>query len=171
MDKRIILILRYHSTFDNEPLLLCSGNRTIFEMTRSSLLKYLCSKIKYIESNGDEDEQLYSSYCISSIMQSTNILNNFVNEQIHQTLNEKFQSNFLENNQNVINELFPQLSITKTSNQNNLLELIQNSNDDLLTNQSKQTTIMNDLFQNGAIKTHIPPPICEYYTQNILHKN
>jgi len=29
---------------------------------------------------------------------------------------------------------------------------------------------MNDLFQNGIIKTHIPPPICEYYVQNILHE-
>jgi hypothetical protein len=170
MDKRIILILHYHSTFDNEPLLLCSGNRATFEMTRTSLLKYLCSKVKYIESNGYEEEQLYSSYCISSIMQSTNVLNHFVNDQIQQTLNEKFESDFLENNQNLINELFPRLSISKSSNQDNLLEFVHNSNNDILTNQSQQSTIMNDLFQSGAIKTRIPPPVCEYYAQHILHE-
>jgi hypothetical protein len=139
-------------------------------MIRSTLLKYLCSKVKYIESQGNEDEQLYSSYCISSIIQSTNVLNHFVNEQIHRTLNENFELDFIQNNENIINELFPQLSINKTSNQNNLLELINHSNEDILKNQSKQSTIMNDLFQNGVIKTHIPPPICEYYVQNILHE-
>jgi hypothetical protein len=139
-------------------------------MIRSTLLKCLCSKIKYIESRGDEEEQLYSSYCISSIIQSTNVLNEFVNEQIHQTLNENFQLDFLQNNQNVINELFPQLSRSKNSNENNLLQLIHHSNEDILKNKSKQSIIMNDLFQNGVIKTHIPPPICEYYVQNMLHE-
>ncbi|CAF2978689.1 unnamed protein product [Rotaria sp. Silwood2] len=170
IDKRTIMILHYHSTFDNESLLLCSGNRTIFEMIRSTFLKYLCSKIKYIESNDNEQEQLYSAYCISSVIQSTNILNYFINEQIQETLNEKFESDFLRNNQQVINELFPQLSINKISNGNNLLELIHKSNEDILKNKSKQSIVMNDLFQSCAIKTHIPPPICEYYVQNILHE-
>ncbi|CAF1300681.1 unnamed protein product [Rotaria sp. Silwood1] len=169
IDKRTIFILHYHSTFDNEPLLLCSGNRTMFDMIRSTFLKYLCSKIKYIESNDNEQEQLYSAYCISSIIQSTNILNYFINEQIQETLNHKFESNFLKNNQQVINELFPQLSISKISNDNNLLELIHKSNEDILKNKSKQSIVINDLFQSRAIKTHIPPPICEYYVQNILN--
>jgi hypothetical protein len=146
MDKRSILVLHYHLTFDNDPILLCSGNRRTFEMIRSSFLKYLCSKMKYIESNEDEEQQLYSAYCISSIIQSTNVLNHFANEQI------------------------PQLSINKSSNSNNLLELVQNSNADILKDPLKQSTIMNDLFQSGAIKTNIPPPICEYYTQKILHE-
>ncbi|CAF4746035.1 unnamed protein product, partial [Rotaria sp. Silwood2] len=170
IDKRTIMILHYHSTFDNESLLLCSGNRITFEMIRSTFLKYLCSKIKYIESNDNEQEQLYSAYCISSVIQSTNILNYFINEQIQETLNEKFESDFLRNNQQVINELFPQLSINKISNGNNLLELIHKSNEDILKNKSKQSIVMNDLFQSCAIKTHIPPPICEYYVQNILHE-
>jgi hypothetical protein len=170
MDKRSILVLHYHLTFDNDPILLCSGNRTTFEMIRSSFLKYLCSKMKYIESNEDEEQQLYSAYCISSIIQSTNVLNHFANEQIQQTLNEKFEYDFLRNNQHVINELFPQLSINKSSNSNNLLELVQNSNADILKDPLKQSTIMKDLFRSGAIKTNIPPPICEYYTQKILHE-
>ncbi|CAF1221073.1 unnamed protein product [Rotaria sordida] len=171
IDKRTIFILHCHLTFDNEPLLLCSGNRTKFEMIRSTFLKYLCSKIKYIESNDNEQEQLYSAYCISSIIQSTNILNYFINEQIQETLNENFESDFLRNNEHVINELFPQLTINKISNNSNnsILDLIHKSNEDIVTNKSKQSIVMNDLFQSRAIKTHIPPPICEYYIQNILH--
>jgi hypothetical protein len=168
MDQRTILILHYHSTFDNEPLLLCSGNRTTYEMIRSTLLKYLCSKVKYIES---DEEQLYSAYCISSMIQSTNILNHFVDEQIQKTLNEKFDQNFLENNSNVINELFPRLSIDKNSNENTLLDFVHQSNEDLLQNKSKQSTIMNNLFENGSIKTPMPPPIHQYYLENILHEN
>ena len=81
------------------------------------------------------------------------------------TLNEKFQFDFLGNNQNVIEELFPQLTINKSSNSNNLLEFVQNSNEDILKNQSKQSTIMNDLFRSGAIKTNIPRQFV-----NIMHK-
>ena len=84
MDKRSILVLHYRSTCDNDPILLCSGNRTTYEAIRSSFLKYLCSKIKYIQSNDNEGEQLYSAYCISSIIQSTNVLNHFVDQQIQQ---------------------------------------------------------------------------------------
>ena len=170
IDKQTILILHYHLTFDNEPLLLCSGNRKTFEIIQSSLLKYLCSKIKYIQSIENDHEQLYSAYCISSIIQSTNVLNYFVNKQIQQTLNENFDLDFLKSNQNVIDELFPQLSRSRISNENNLIELIHHSNEDILTNKSKQLTMMKDLFQNGVIKTHTPPPICEYYLQNILHE-
>jgi hypothetical protein len=124
--------------------------------------------MKYIESDGDE--QLYSAYCISSMIQSTNVLNHFVDEQIHETLNEKFDRNFLENNVHIINELFPQLSISKNSTENSLLNFIHQSNEDLLKNKSKQSTIINDLFENGAIKTPQPPPICQYYLENILHE-
>jgi hypothetical protein len=126
--------------------------------------------VKYIESGSDEEQQLYSAYCISSIVQSTNVLHHFVNEQIQETFNEKFDIDFQRNNENVINELFPQLSIRKNSHQNNLSDFIHHSNEDILRNKSKQATMMNDLFENGAIKTHIPPPICEYYVQNILHE-
>ncbi|CAF3286761.1 unnamed protein product [Rotaria socialis] len=173
-DTRSIVILQYHTTFDNEPLLLCSGNRTTFDKIQSSFLKYLCTKIKYIESSENENEQLFSAYCISSIIQSTNILNNFINEKFQETLNGEFESDFLNNNQSVINELFPRVSTSKptnnNNNNNNLLELIHNSNEDIVTNKSKQAIVMNGLFQNRAIKTRIPPTICEYYVQNILHE-
>ncbi|CAF3533917.1 unnamed protein product [Rotaria sp. Silwood1] len=72
IDKRTIFILHYHSTFDNEPLLLCSGNRTMFDMIRSTFLKYLCSKIKYIESNDNEQEQLDLFNAISSPLNNSN---------------------------------------------------------------------------------------------------
>jgi hypothetical protein len=169
MDQRTIIVLHYHSTIDNGPLLLCSGNRTTYETIRSTLLKYLCPKVKYIESNGDE--QLYSAYCISSMIQSSNVLNHFIDGQIHETLNKKFDRNFLENNSHIINELFPRLSISKNSNESPLLEYIHQSNDEVLQNKSKQSTIFNDLFENGAIKTSKPPPICQYYLENILHEN
>ncbi|CAF1570372.1 unnamed protein product, partial [Adineta steineri] len=172
MNKRSILILHYHySTFDNEALLLCSGNRKTYEMIRLSFLKYLCSKIKYIESREEKDEeQLYSSYYISSLVQSTNILNRFVNEQIQQTLNQNFELDFIRNNQSVIDELFPRIVIHKNSNSSNLLDIMHNSDEDILKDKAKQSTIMNDLFQNRAIKTNILPPICTYYKQNILHE-
>lgn len=172
IDKRIILVLHYHSTFDNEPLLLCSGNRITYDKIQSSLLIYLCKKLKYIESNENENEPLYSSYSVSSIMKSTNILNHFINDQFQNIINENFDSKFLENNQSIINELFPLNIINKTStnNSNNLLDFIHQSNEDILTNTSKQTIVMNDLFQTRAIKTQVPPPICEYYVQNILRK-
>ena len=54
MDQRTIVVLHYRSTFDSEPMLLCSGNRTTYETIRPTLLKYLCSKVKYIESDGEE---------------------------------------------------------------------------------------------------------------------
>ncbi|CAF1941666.1 unnamed protein product [Rotaria magnacalcarata] len=169
-DTRSILILQYHTTFDNEPLLLCSGNRITFGKIQSSFLTYLCTKIKYLESSENENEQLYSAYCISSIIQSTSILNNFINEKFQETLNEEFESDFLDNNQAVINELFPRVSTSKPTNNNNLLELIHNSNEDIVTNKSKQAIVMNDLFQNRAIKTRTPPTICEYYVQNVLRE-
>ena len=169
MDQRTIIVLHYHSTFDSEPLLLCSGNRTTYETIRLTLLKYLCPKVKYIESNGNE--QLYSAYCISSMIQSSNVLNHFIDGQIRETLNKKFDENFRENNSQLINELFPRLSISKSSNENPLIEHIHQSNDDVLQNQSKQSIIFNDLFENGAMKTVQPPPICQYYLENILHEN
>ena len=168
MDQRTIVVLHYHSTFENEALLLCSGSRTTYEMIRWTLLKYLCPKMKYIESEGDE--QLYSAYCISSMIQCSNVLNHFVQEQIQETLNEKFDRNFLGNNQDIINELFPQLSITKPTTQSNLLDFVHQSNADLLQNRSKQSTIMTDLLENGAIRTQIRPPICEYYLEHVLHE-
>ena len=172
MDKRTIIILHYHSTFDNEPLLLCSGNRTTFEMIRLTLLKYLCSKVKYIESRGDEEEQLYSCllYFLNNSIEQIFLIILLMNKFI-ETLNEKFDRNFLENNSHIINELFPRLSISKNSNESPLLEYIHQSNDEVLQNKSKQSTIFNDLFENGAIKTSKPPPICQYYLENILHEN
>jgi hypothetical protein len=109
MDKRIILILHYHSTFDNEPLLLCSGNRTTFEMTRTSLLKYLCLKMKYIESNGYEEEQLYSTDDVSFVSQ----LNNIKNEPIAEIPNQTLELNSFLNYQNSTNDCSPLLSVMK----------------------------------------------------------
>ncbi|UJR26590.1 hypothetical protein I4U23_007910 [Adineta vaga] len=168
MDKRSIMVVHYHSPFESDPLLLCSGNRGTYEILRSTFLKYLCSKMKFIESHGDKDELLYSAYVISSIMQSSNILNHFVDEQIQQTLNENFDLNFLQNNQNVIDELFPRISMNKNSNSNALNDFIQISNTEILENKEKQSIIMYDLLQNGAINSNPPPPMFELYTQTIL---
>ena len=73
MDQRTIVVLHYHSTFENEALLLCSGSRTTYEMIRCTLLKYLCSKIKFIESEGNGEEQFYSTNDIPLRYQSNNI--------------------------------------------------------------------------------------------------
>ena len=170
MDRRAILVLHYHSTFDNEPLLLCSGNRTTFELIEKILSKYLCPKIKYIEAQNETDEEIYSAYCISSIVQSASILHHFVNEQIQEILNENFNEEFQRKNEHVMNELFSQLSINKSTNQDNLGNMIENSNTEIVTNSNKQSAILNDLFDNGAIRTRIPPPICEYYLQEYLQK-
>ena len=170
MDRRAILVLHYHSTFDNEPLLLCSGNRTTFELIEKILSKYLCPKIKYIEAQNETDEEIYSAYCISSIVQSASILHHFVNEQIQEILNENFNEEFQRKNEHVMNELFSQLSINKSTNQDNLGNIIENSNTEIVTNSNKQSAILNDLFDNGAIRTRIPPPICEYYLQEYLQK-
>ena len=168
MDPRTIVVVHYHWRFEDDALLLCSGDRQTCEEIQSNLLGYLCPKVKYIESRGDGDEQIYSADCISSMIQTTNVLNHFVNEQIQETLSGTFDSNFLQSNQNVINELFPRLSISKHSHQNTLLDFVHQSNEDLLQNQGKQSTIINDLFASGAIKTSVPPPICEYYLKNII---
>ena len=169
MDQRTIVVLHYHhSSFEDEALLLCSGDRRTYEEIRSNLLKCLCPKMKYIESRGDGDEQLYSAYCISSMIQTTNVLNHFVHEQIQDTLSTTLDSNFLESNQSVINELFPRLSIGQPSHPHPALDFVHQSNEQCLQNQSKQSTMINDLFQSGAIQTHLPPPICEYYLKNVL---
>ena len=76
IDKQTILILHYHLTFDNEPLLLCSGNRKTFEIIQPSLLKYLCSKIKYIQSiENNQQQEIYSSDSLVFISQSNNTQN------------------------------------------------------------------------------------------------
>ena len=64
MDRRAILVLHYHSTFDNEPLLLCSGNRTTFELIEKTLSKYLRTEVKFLED--DMNEQVYPLDSIKS---------------------------------------------------------------------------------------------------------
>ena len=168
MDKRLVLVLHYHSTFDDAPLLLCSGARETFEMVRGSVLQCLCVKVKYIDAPTNNDEQMYSSYCISSIMQSSNVLHQFVQEQIQQTVREHFGQDLLTHHSDVIAELFPSTPTTKASHGNTLLEFVQHERTETLENPSKQAQRMNELFENATAKTQASAPICEYYLNHVL---
>ena len=158
MDKRIILILHYHSTFDNEPLLLCSGNRTIFEMTRSSLLKYLCSKIKYIDSSEDKEEQLYTTDDSTFVSQS----NKIKNEPMVEVPNQTVESNPFINYQNSINECLPSSSssVMKYKKKLGRRRIMNNLGKKLLKRKSK-----HHLSKNGITSASSS----EYYVQNILN--
>ncbi len=150
MDKRTILILHYHSTFDNEPLLLCSGNRITFEMIRSTLLKCLCSKIKYIESQGDEEEEFYSMNNISFRYQS----NNIKNEPMVDTPNHTFL-----NYSNISNEYLAASSIMKHSKKLSRRKLITTLGKKNLKRKFKER-----LSKNGMVSVLSS----EYRVKNIL---
>jgi hypothetical protein len=83
--KRTILVLHYHWTFDNAPLLLCSGDRQTFDTIRSSILTCLCSKVKYIDDTSNNNEPLYSTAVFpSTAMPMTNMIDDASN--FHSTL-------------------------------------------------------------------------------------
>jgi hypothetical protein len=100
MDKRTILILHYHSTFENEPLLLCSGNRRAFEMNEKSVLKYLCVKLRYVESQDDEEKQVYAANDVSTKFSADNIKN----EPMIDFPNQRLESNSFLNYPKIANE-------------------------------------------------------------------
>jgi hypothetical protein len=152
MDKRSILVLHYHSTFDNDPILLCSGNRTTFEMIRSSFLKYLCSKMKYIESNDDEEQRLHTVDGISLAPE----LNNIKNEPIIEIPNQTSESNSFINYQN---------------NTENCLSMMKHKKNfgrrKILNNLGKK--ILKRKFKHRLSKHQITSVTSsEYYVQNIL---
>ncbi|CAF1546926.1 unnamed protein product [Adineta ricciae] len=91
MDQRSILVVDYRSTFDDDALLLCSGNRETYEMLRPTLLKYLCSKVKYIESRDVEEGH-------------TNTMNNVKHEPMVETSNKSFESQLVGSYQNAAQE-------------------------------------------------------------------
>jgi hypothetical protein len=155
MDKRTIIILHYHSTFDNEPLLLCSGNRTTFEMIRSTLLIYLCSKVKYIESRGDEEEQFYSINDISFGYQ----INNIKNEPMVNSPNQSLESNSFINYPNISKEYLPVSSIMKHSKKLGRRRLITNLGKRILKRKFKHRLPKNRM---------IPVSSSEYNVHNIL---
>ena len=162
MDKRLILILHYHSS----PSLLCSGDRQTFEYLQEFLLKYLSSKVKYIDGPSPKDQQFYSASCIASMIQTSNVLHRFVHQQIQQTINERFHQDMQQKNRDLFEELFPSLP-TKDS----LLNLIEQEQHEWFDHPDKQSKRMHDLFHNGAIQTRCIPPICEYYLENLLDKH
>ncbi|CAF5041428.1 unnamed protein product, partial [Rotaria sp. Silwood1] len=155
IDKRTIFILHYHSTFDNEPLLLCSGNRTMFDMIRSTFLKYLCSKIKYIESNDNEQEQLDLFNAISSVSQSNNIKNISMIDISNQTL----KSNAFINYQNITDKSLSISSAMKRTKKLNRQRVLNNFRKKTLTSKYKKL-----LSKNEKISTSSP----EYCVHNIL---
>ena len=168
MDKQSVLVLNYHSTSEHELVLLCSGHRGTFELVRSSLLECVCPKVKYIEST---DQQAFSAYTVASVLQSANALNHFVDRQIQQTLNERFDSNFLRQNQSVIDELFPSAQQAPLTLPTNQRSLVQTMHADALNDKPKQATMMHDLFQNKVIQTRTAPPICQYFLQSVLDEH
>ncbi|CAF1286021.1 unnamed protein product [Adineta steineri] len=148
MNKRSILVLHYHySTFDNEPLLLCSGNRKTYEMIRLSFLKYLCSKIKYIESK--EEQSSSSTDSVPFISQ----LDNIKSEPMIETVDQIFESELLTNDQNNTNESFPISSVVKHTEK--LIERKHNNN--------HKKKIFKRRFKQKKISTS-----SEYSVQNIL---
>ncbi|CAF4171271.1 unnamed protein product, partial [Rotaria sordida] len=155
IDKQTIFILHYHLTFDNEPLLLCSGNRTKFEMIRSTFLKYLCSKIKYIESNDNEQEQFDLSNTISCISQS----NNIKNISIIDILNQKLESNAFINYQNLTNESLPVSSVMKRTKKLNEQKIFKNFRKKIFKSKFKQHLSKNEMISTSS---------SEYCVQNIL---
>ncbi|CAF0864250.1 unnamed protein product [Rotaria sordida] len=155
IDKQTIFILHYHLTFDNEPLLLCSGNRTKFEMIRSTFLKYLCSKIKYIESNDNEQEQFDLSNTISCISQS----NNIKNISIIDILNQRLESNAFINYQNLTNESLSVSSVMKRTKKLNEQKIFKNFRKKIFKSKFKQHLSKNEMISTSS---------SEYCVQNIL---
>jgi hypothetical protein len=151
MDQRTILILHYHSTFDNEPLLLCSGNRTTYEMIRSTLLKYLCSKVKYIESEGDGEEQFYSTNDISLGHQS----NNIKDEPMTDIPNQTSKSNAFINHPNRPSHCVAVSSIIKHSKKLGRRKLIKTLEKRIGKQKSKQHVSKNRILSVSRSECHV----------------
>ncbi|CAF2700873.1 unnamed protein product [Rotaria sp. Silwood2] len=149
------MILHYHSTFDNESLLLCSGNRITFEMIRSTFLKYLCSKIKYIESNDNEQEQFDLSNTMSFAPQSNNIKNISMIDISNQTS----PTNALIDYENITNESLFVSSMTKRAKKLNRQRVFNNFRKKLFNSKFKQHLSENEIISNSS---------SEYCVQNIL---
>jgi hypothetical protein len=151
MDKRTILILHYHSTFENDPSLLCSGNRRTFEMIELSLLKYLCSNVKYIESKEDDNEELY---CISPASQSNNVTMVDIPNQIS-------DSHSFINNQNATNEYLLLTSTLKKSKKLGRRRIINDLNKGIVKRKYKQLLRRHNIISTSS---------SEYSVQNILER-
>ena len=110
MDQRTIVVLHYHhSSFEDEALLLCSGDRRTYEEIRSNLLKCLCAKVNYIESTENANEQLSSCNPVSSDNQSKEIKS----EPIVDIPQQTFKSDVYVNNSNTCSKY---LSASSTAN-------------------------------------------------------
>ena len=64
IDQGRIIVVHYYYRFENDALLLCSGDHRTYEEIRSNLLRYICPKVKYIESPEDPNKQFSSSNTI-----------------------------------------------------------------------------------------------------------
>ena len=108
-------------------------------MIRSSLLKYLCAKVKYIESNADE---------VDFTSQSINIKNEPIVEIPNQTMES-----------NIISEYFSVPSETKHRKKLGQRKLIHNLDKKILKRKLKQ---------RGRKYERISGSPSEYYVKNIL---
>jgi len=124
-------------------------------MIRSTLLKYLCSKIKYIESRGDEEEQFYSINDISFGYQ----INNIKNEPMVDSPNQSLESNSFINYSNISKEYLPVSSIMKHSKKLGRRRLITNLGKRILKRKFKHRLPKNRM---------IPVSSSEYNVHNIL---
>jgi hypothetical protein len=126
-------------------------------MTRSSLLKYLCSKIKYVESSEDKEEQLYATDDSTVASQS----NKIKNEPMVEIPNQTVESNPFINYQNSIKECLPSSSsVMKYRKKLGRRRIMNNLGKKLLKRKSK-----HHLSKNGITSASSS----EYYVQNILN--
>ncbi|CAF2087938.1 unnamed protein product [Rotaria magnacalcarata] len=147
-DTRSILILQYHTAFDNEPLLLCSGNRLTFDKIQSSFLTYLCTKIKYMESDETQPEQCDSSNGISSRSQS----NYFKNISMIEFPNQTVNSSSWQQHESFKNEYFSLSPIVKRKKILGQRSVFDNFRKKLFKRRLKQNQILSSASSESCIQ-------------------
>jgi len=126
-------------------------------MIRSTLLKYLCSKIKYIESQEGEEEEFYSINDISFGYQSNKIKNEPMVDNIPS--NQTLELNSFRNYSNISNEYLTESSIMKHSKKFHRQRLINNLGKRIFKRKFKQHLPKNRMISASS---------SEYHVQNIL---
>jgi hypothetical protein len=125
-------------------------------MIRSTLLKYLCSKVKYIESRESEEEEFYSINDMSFEYQSNKIKNE---PMVDIPSNQTLELNSFRNYSNISNEYLTESSIMKHSKKFHRQRFINNLGKKIFKRKFKQHLPKNRMISASS---------SEYHVQNIL---
>ncbi|UJR26591.1 hypothetical protein I4U23_007911 [Adineta vaga] len=138
MDKRSIMVVHYHSPFESDPLLLCSGNRGTYEILRSTFLKYLCSKMKFIESH--EDEEVHRSAS-----------NNIKQEPIMDMLDKASELKPITDSQDIPNESLRTSLVVKHERKSKERKLRKRKRKRRLSKHRRMSTASSDYYVHNIL--------------------